>query len=405
MAVNSDIIGKIRELAASGDSQATGDITQLDGWIQANSLSHLQTFEANILKRAHDAYELLSAIELEHLERLQKDRHRCAHPAFTPDGRLFEPSPEQVRAHLVNATHALFAHPPVQGRSALSRLHADVAGQSFPADLDQVIAYLGPKYLQRGKVSLVDNIVKVHLKEALSVTPAVPQSKAQHVLAAVKASRFDLYWAGMTREWPGLVSRANDTQLPLVLSLMATDASLWRLLPEAEHIRLRTFMTNLPPAQASAVLTPALNIPEIMMAARTKLLSLPGDDLLGLIVAAPVPELVPVAVERLEKAKTYREGWQFLDATQAVIEHLSEGDLRRVIRAVRTNDQIHGASNVSMRLRTLFNTTASRWPALEAEWVQLAEEHPKFTLLRSDLQAHGWRLNPEENAGLPVTGP
>ena len=37
------------------------------------------------------------------LERLREDRHLCAHPAFSAEALLFEPTPELVRMHLVNA--------------------------------------------------------------------------------------------------------------------------------------------------------------------------------------------------------------------------------------------------------------------------------------------------------------
>ena len=206
VAVNSDIIEKIRELALAGDNKATTDIQLLEGWIQRNDIRQLQAFETAILQHANKDYEFLSGAELEALERLQQDRHRCAHPAFSQDGNLYQPSPELVRAHLVNAVQALLMHPPVQGRSALIRLQADLQGNVFPQDQDSVTAYLGPKYLNHGKDVLVSDIVTVHLKQALAATPDISRDRALQVLLAVKACRYDLYMEVMARRWPGLVS-------------------------------------------------------------------------------------------------------------------------------------------------------------------------------------------------------
>ncbi|WP_380059007.1 hypothetical protein [Deinococcus multiflagellatus] len=242
VAVNSDVIGKIRELAASGDPQATAEITQLEGWIQNKELRNLQIFEHEILTLARDKYEFLSAIEADELERLRQDRHRCAHPALTPDGTLYDPTPEQIRAHLVIATRALFAHPPVQGRSALRRFKAEVESQTFPLQLSQVTAYLGPKYIDRGKDVLVTQIVKLYLQQALAETPAVPRLRALHVLLAVKDRRFALYQQAMSDHWVKRVSDGDEKTLPFVIDLLQLDSDLWLQLPDHEQRRLITFL-------------------------------------------------------------------------------------------------------------------------------------------------------------------
>lgn len=387
VAVVFDIIEKIRELAASGDPQASSEVSRLDGWIATGSVQALQAFETGILQLAHSQYEFLSTLELADLERLRQDRHRCAHPAFTADGALYQPSPEQVRAYTVAAVQALLAHPPVQGRSALNRLQAEVGGLAFPQQVDLVVAYLGPKYLDRGKASLVANIVALFLKDVVSPTPHADRSRALHVLTAVNQRQHATYWQVMSRRLPDLVSQAAEPQLENVLAVLASDQHTWNVLPEAEKVRLQAFVTQ---AQVPEVLLIAHQVPPLAAQARTRLHSLHGDVLVPALLAHPSEALAPLAVDRLVEAKTYREGWQFLDTVQAMLEFLSEGDLKRVLAAARTNDQIHSAGNIPQRLTTLLRSTASRWPQLQAEWVELAQTHPKLTSLGRELRELGW---------------
>ncbi|GGO37964.1 hypothetical protein [Deinococcus humi] len=400
VAVNSDIIGKIRELAASGDSQASAEIAQLETWIQANDLRSLQTFETEVLKLARDTYEFLTPIEADELERLRQDRHRCAHPALTPDGSLYDPSPEQIRAHLVAATRALFAHPPVQGRSALARLKAEVQGQAFPAQGDQVAAYLGPKYIDRGKDVLVRQIVNLYLQQALAPTPDVPRERALHILMAVKARRFDVYRAAMTEAWPRRVSNADDTVLPSALQLLDLDADLWNLLPEHEQLRLTTFLQQASANQAESLLT-ALRIPTLHGTARTSLAALPADELQPIMLAHPQQDLALLAIERLETVDTFKAGVHFLEVIVASREFLSENDLRRVLTAARTNDQIYDASHrTPFFLSILLHFTATTHPGLAPDWVAFIEEHPYFLFagLKKTLKKLRWLPTEEPEA-------
>lgn len=58
-----------------------------------------------------------------HLQRLRENRHLCVHPAFSAEAELFEPSPELVRLHLVNAINLVLSQEPLQ---ALIRVITDL---------------------------------------------------------------------------------------------------------------------------------------------------------------------------------------------------------------------------------------------------------------------------------------
>src|SRR5260370_15361624 len=132
IAVACDIISKIRELDVQGDPAAGAFVAVLDNAVDANergdtkAVQRLLAIENELLNTALKDFEFLSAQEHEDLSRLKSDRHLCAHPAFTRDVTLFQPTAELVRAHIVHAVLHLLRHPPVQGRHALNRLQHDM---------------------------------------------------------------------------------------------------------------------------------------------------------------------------------------------------------------------------------------------------------------------------------------
>ena len=64
----------------------------------------------------------------------------CAHPAFVAPDEVFAPSPELVRAHLAVAVDTVPSKPPTPGKKALERFEAEIAGNAFPEDLDELTA-------------------------------------------------------------------------------------------------------------------------------------------------------------------------------------------------------------------------------------------------------------------------
>jgi len=138
VAVALDLVAKIRQLADDGDGAARDFIKNLDTAIAASRLQALHSIEQGILTTARDRFEMISAREYAELERLHQDRHVCAHPAFVARDEVFAPSPELVRAHLVAAVETVLSKPPTPGKKALERFEAEVAGNAFPEDLDEL---------------------------------------------------------------------------------------------------------------------------------------------------------------------------------------------------------------------------------------------------------------------------
>lgn len=122
IAVAFDIIDKIRELYFGGDKAAEELTERFDAITRDNDLTRALQFERDLLENARDKFELISSQEFSDLERLQQDRHRCAHPSRTASMEVFTPSPELARAHIRSAIDHLLQHEPAQGKAAFDRI-------------------------------------------------------------------------------------------------------------------------------------------------------------------------------------------------------------------------------------------------------------------------------------------
>ncbi len=160
IAVAYDIIAKIRELAAHGEGGAKTFIDELTKAIDAKNVRRLQEVENGLLASAQTEFAFLLSHEATDLQRLFDDRDLCAHPAFVGEDTLFTPSPELVRAHIAHAVQHLLAHPPVQGKSALQRLHRDLLGTCFPSDASRVETVMRDNYLHQTKDSVIVAVAK-----------------------------------------------------------------------------------------------------------------------------------------------------------------------------------------------------------------------------------------------------
>jgi hypothetical protein len=157
---------KLRELAISGDKNASADVEELKTMHNSNDLKKSLKFERELLDRAKK-YELISDIEYSDLKRIQEDRNRCAHPSLVGEEDVYLPSAELARQHIHAAVIHLLRHPPAQGRYALERLVKDVESDYFPIDEKQARAWLQSGPLAKPRDSLIRNYVVVLLKKLI----------------------------------------------------------------------------------------------------------------------------------------------------------------------------------------------------------------------------------------------
>lgn len=137
-----DLIAKYRELSAMGDAAATAFLNTWDNATKSGDIPKLLQLEGGILEDATANTQVVNRLARTHLDRLREDRHLCAHPAFSAEADLFEPSHELVRLHLVNAVEFVLSQEPLQGKAIFELYDVDVQSPGFPTDSKRILDYV-----------------------------------------------------------------------------------------------------------------------------------------------------------------------------------------------------------------------------------------------------------------------
>lgn len=382
VAVVYDVIAKLRELAVQGDKAAQAFASELDAAIEANgrgdpvAVPRLQKIEGDLLGRALRDFELLSPQEHGDLERLKQDRNLCAHPAFSDQTLLFQPTPELVRAHVTHAILHLLRHPPVQGMNALRRLKQDLLQPSFPTDPAEVAALLETRYLNHAKKALLENLVTVFLKVLLlegEPDLAGKEASVGRCLAAVRGRFPDLYAAKMAEQLPRLTDGLGDPDLRRAFRLFAIDPACWGWLPAATQVRLRG-MARVPPPDpaAAALLFAGLAVGELRPLLLAAFAGMDDAGKEAVIIANPRPEFAEEAVRIYAEAGSYRGAERYCAGLVLPLAPVLETrHIDLVVDAYLGNGEIHDAARSPVQVRELFDRTARLHATARPAWQRL----------------------------------
>lgn len=409
VAVAYDIISKLRELALQGDKAATSFVADLDNAIEANgrgdpaAVSRLQKIENELLTKALKDFEFLSPQEHSDLDRLKLDRNLCAHPAFSDQNLLFQPTPELVRTHITHAILHLLRQPPVQGMNALRRLKSDILQPSFPTEQAEVSALLETRYLNHAKKALLDNLVTVFLKVLLQESDKDLVGKEDAVarcLAALRLRFPDLYAAKMAEHLPRLTDGMADPELRRVFRLFAVDKACWGWLPTATQVRLRAMASaGASEASADGLVFNGLAVDELRPVLLTAFARLDEREKESVIIRNPRPEFAEEAIRIYAEAGSYRGAERYCDGMILPLAPVLEArHIELIVDAVLGNGEIHDASKTPEQLKDLFEKTARLQGATRAAWQRLlrgvlegkeANDWYSFPALRAEMERAG----------------
>ncbi len=184
-----DLIAKYREISAMGDAAAAAFPLSWDNATAAGDIAKLLQLEGGILEDATANTQVVNRIARTHLDRLREDRHLCAHPAFSAEADLFEPSPELVRLHLVNAVDLVLSQEPLQGKAFFDLYDVDVQSPGFPTAYARILDYVEQRYLTRVRSQNVRNFGTVLAKSLLKGVPAQWESLHRKIIPSLVAVR------------------------------------------------------------------------------------------------------------------------------------------------------------------------------------------------------------------------
>jgi hypothetical protein len=341
IAVVFDIIDKIRELALAGDAQAAEMVEHLDNTIATHDLSASLAFERKLLDVARDKFELVSPQEHTDLERLQQDRHRCAHPSLVSPERVFSPTAEMARMHVRNAIEHLLQYEPAQGKAALEQLTRDINSEYFPGNEDLATQILTKGPLRRARKALVRNLIVVILKSAPDTRTQYKQNLRNHAVLNVIRKMHPAIWletlaADLTRLYRGL---STPDELAQGIRVVWWHEDFMTALDTPQRIRLQEFTRNLPSEQASIVEL-VLNIPALSEAAKSRVSWMSVEEISSQPWLTMPPSVRKRVVEGFRKAHNYERAnaWGKVIADNAYDFEVAE--VREIILAAGANSEV-----------------------------------------------------------------
>ena len=379
IAVAYDIIAKARELASQGEAAPQKFVTKLENAIEANNTKVQREIEAELLTKANEDFQILAPHEYSALERLQRDRHLCAHPAFVLDDEPYQPSPELVRAHIIHALQYLLVHAPLQGKSAITRFEADLLSASFPITEDEIRSFLRTKYLDRAKEVLVKNLIKAIFSAPFSGEFIKYSSKIRIItiiLREISEIKSEIYNSVMPSYVSDKVEKVNDSVLLNICPFIEVDLRIWDWLKNPEQTRIKRLLetASIQSLKESGALA-ALDIAPLSDVLLDRFDSFDYSAKMSIIVERPRKEFVGKGIEIYAHAESYRHAEDF---GQSIILPLAKWytteDVAQVLKAARDNNQIWQAYGTSHILEQLFDQTILLLQHTRQYWERFVDE-------------------------------
>ncbi|WP_085646543.1 MULTISPECIES: hypothetical protein [unclassified Pseudomonas] len=395
-----DLIAKYREISADGDAAATEFIRQWDAATAADNIPKLLSLEAEILDHAVDTTQVIDGIAKRHLGRLRQDRHLCAHPAFSAEAELFEPSPELVRLHLVNVIDCVLSREPRQGKAIYEFFSLDVQSAGFPADADSIHNYVDQRYLRRIKTQNVQNFGTILAKSLLKGTPAeweAHQKKICHSLIALRDRAPDA-WPDLSTTILRLIDNSEPQTRPRAISFLSELPAFWPQLQPATQTALQETAANFDPANAPDFrILAGVSLPTFREALLDVIENLNESQLALAVGVFPLPDLWRPAVDFYADSGSYRgsEG-NFRRLLAPFSGHLTSGQFDLLLDKLMTNSQCWDAGATPGFLLGLLRDAGIRdLPTREAkdrfyQLIQQRRAEAEYADILELFVAHGW---------------
>jgi hypothetical protein len=339
-----DLIDKIRELALAGDKAAEEVSSRIESIVSDNDTVRLLQFERQLLDLAKNRFELISHMEYVDLDRLQYDRHRCAHPSQTAYGEVFTPAAELARLHIRNAVDHLLQHEPAQGKSALEGLVNLIDSNSFPTDQTRALEVLAGTPLRRARAALVRNLTVILVKRLLREENKYPQEvRRQRALLCIYRLR-PAEWLTAVQEHvtPIVRSLSSDDELVRACELMYLDPAFADAFERDQVVRLEEFVARLPKEKFLTLHSVFDSGP--LLAAATRRASWMSLDDVAQFDFLGLPRVVR---RRVINAYSASANFDQANAWGKIIEgeprSFNEEEIGEILRASLENQQIYGS--------------------------------------------------------------
>ncbi|WP_112437314.1 hypothetical protein [Rhizobium sp.] len=366
-----DLIAKYRELSAMGDPAAASFLTNWDAATASDDVKALLKLESSILSDAVSNTQMISHIAGRHLERLREDRHLCAHPAFSTEAELFEPTPELVRLHLVNAVDLVLSREPLQGKAIFDFFDLDVQSSGFPTDQSRILDYVQQRYLERVRDQNIRNFGSVLVKSLLKGVPSQwgpHDRKVAFSLLAIR-ERAKGAWPDIRDSTVLLLDNLEPALRPRAIAFLALFPDFWPLLQVSTQTALQeTAEKTVASTLVDYRILSGIALPQFRQALSNVVENLPREQLGAAIAISPLPEFWARALALYSDSKSYRGSEaMFQEIIAPFSGHVDRGQHDDLLEAVRSNGQNWDASETDLfLLEFLRNSERKNLPSFEA---------------------------------------
>ncbi len=401
-----DLIAKYRELSALGDAAATAFLQSWDNATIAGDISKLLQLEGGILEDATTNTQVVNRIARKHLDRLREDRHLCAHPAFSAEADLFEPSPELVRLHLVNAVDLVLSQEPLQGKAIFDLYDIDVQSPGFPTTHGRILDYVEQRYLARVRTQNVRNFGTVLAKSLLKGVPAHWEPLHRKIVPSLVAVRDRAAHASadVSVAIVSLMNNLEPLNRPRAIAFIAAFPDFWPQLQEPTRTALQATVENADlTVLADYRILAGVAVPQFRAALLALIAGLTRQQLADAIAFQPLTDLWPKAVEIYQGSGSWRGSEaNFSDLITPFAGRLNSQQLDQVLDAIINNGQNWDAAETdTLLLGLLRNATPADLPSHAArnrlfQLTYRMRRTDKYDEALTLLQSDGWVMPPPE---------
>lgn len=348
VAVVYDFVEKFRELSIGGDKQAKDILDKYESIHSSGDLDEALKFERTLLSVCKDSFELITPQEFIDLERLQKDRNRCAHPNLIRLGEIYLATPELARSHLRNAVEHLLQRPPKVGKAAVDQLFREVQSDYFPVDPKQAI-----EVLKRGPLAFPkDNLLREFLlgitSAALSGDLSIQEVSKR--FSAIRAT-FDFHREkslGLVKtHFPKVLEKTPDTGLKYLLALLARLPDIETAIYSGLQARLFRYIEICPSGELCVVLNAAFRTELFKERASNRVATLDEDSVIAYLASRSSVIPVPIVVRSII---LYGSSLSFADANKKaenlifpILSQLTREHVLMIFDIAGKNDHVVGS--------------------------------------------------------------
>jgi len=401
-----DLIAKYRELSATGDAAAAAFLLSWDNATAAGDIAKLLQLEAVILEDATANTQVVNRIAQTHLKRLREDRHLCAHPAFSAEADLFEPSPELARLHLVNVVDLVLSQEPLQGKAIFDLYDVDVQSTGFPTAHERILDYVEQRYLAHVRAQNVRNFGTVLAKSLLKGVPAQWEPLHRKIIPSLVAvrDRAAPAWPDVAQAIIRLIDNLEPANRPRAIAFIAAFPDFWPQLQEPTRTALQATIDNADPAALTDYRVLAgVTVPQFRAVLLPLIGALSREHLAAAIASQPLADLWPRAVEEYQGSGSWRGSEaNFRDLIAPFAGSLGSEQLDSLLDAIIDNGQNWDAAETdALLLGVLRNAIPADRPTPAArnrfyQQIRRMRRTEKYDDVLTFLQSDGWLLPPAE---------